>query len=189
MAESNILALPAQGESLPASSPRADHPLDELRRRRAFALAPTVRAVDGGFRVSSSCRELRYLVTQPNGHRVCTCPDFARHEAEAGFRCQHVLAVELALEAGRPAATNGQGNGHGPGPAPAADAPQGLPGSRSVLHHYQAGEDPVRLKLIKNTRGYSWEISVAERDPEAALSRLQELAQQMKNAFGEAAES
>ena len=115
MAESNLLALPAQAKSHPAAKPpNADNPLYEMRRKRAIALVPTVRPVDGGFRVSSSCREIRYLVTQPNGHRVCTCPDFLNHEAEAGFRCKHVWAVEMALEAGLfPEAANGNGNGNG----------------------------------------------------------------------------
>ena len=180
MAESKFLTLPPQAKSHP-SKPE-ENPLLELRRRRAVALMPTVRSVEGGFRVSSSSREIRYLVTQPNGHRVCTCPDFWRHEAEPGFRCKHVLAVEMAQEAGHlPEATNG--NGHVPAATP--EPTQILPSSLSVLHRYLSGEDPVRLKLIKNTKGYSWEISVAERDPDAALSLLQDLEQKVKDAFGD----
>jgi hypothetical protein len=186
MAESNLLALPAQAKSHPV--PNTDNPLYELRRKRAIALVPTVRAVEGGFRVSSSCREIRYLVTQPNGHRVCTCPDFLNHEAEVGFRCKHIWAVEMALEAGLfPEATNGNGNGHAPAATPAIlpEPSKAFPASLSVLHRYLSGEDPVRIKLIKNTKGYSWEIAVAERNPEAALSVLQELEQKVKDAFGD----
>ena len=187
MAESTLLALPAQGPSRLAPSSRVDPPLAELRRRRAVALAPTVRAVDGGFRVSSSCREIRYLVTQPNGHRVCTCPDFARHEATAGFRCKHVLAVEMAVNGGLlPQGASRQG--HGQAPAPIPESAKVFPAARLEEHRGQAGEDSVRLKLIKKTRGYSWEISVAERDSETAWSMLQKLEQQMKHALGDAAE-
>ena len=159
---------PRQAQS-PISEPEPN-PLHELRRRRAVALAPTVRPVYGGFRVSSSSRDLAYLVTQPNGHLVCTCPDYSRHEEESGFRCKHIMAVELALDMGFV-------NDKAP---PAASAPADL----AVLHRHLAGEDPVRLKLIKNTKGYSWEISVAEKDPAAALSAIQDLEQQVRAAFG-----
>ena len=144
--------------------------LHQLRQRRAVALAPTVRSVYGGYRVSSSRRAVEYLVTQPNGHRVCTCPDFDRHEEEPAFRCKHIMAVELALDMGFV-------NDKAP---PTAAAPADL----AVLHRHLAGEDPVRLKLIKNTKGYSWEISVAEKDPAAALSAIQYLEQQVRATYG-----
>jgi hypothetical protein len=150
------------------------NPLHELRRRRAVALAPTVRPVYGGFRVSSSRREVDYLVTQPNGHLVCTCPDYARREENSAFKCKHICAVELAQQLGF---VNGKESA-----LPAPSAPVDL----AVLHRHLAGEDPVRLKLIKNTKGYSWEISVAEKDPEAALSAIQDLEQRVKAAFGSA---
>ena len=146
--------------------------MHQLRQRRAVALAPTVRTVYGGFRVSSSRREVDYLVTQPNGHMVCTCPDFDRHEEEEGFACKHIMAVELAQDMGFLT---------GKAPAPPASS---SPAELAVLHRHLAGEDPVRLKLIKNTKGYSWEISVAEKDPQAALSVIQDLEQRVKAAFG-----
>ena len=180
MAESKLLTLPPQAKSRPAKANGRENPLLAIRRKKAVALVPTVRAVEGGFRVSSSSREIRYLVTQPNGHLVCTCPDFWRHEDEPGFRCKHVIAVEMAQEAGLlPEAGNGQV------PAATPEPTKILPSSLSVLHRYLSGEDPVRLKLIKNTKGYSWEISVAERDPDAALSLLQDLEQKVKDAFGD----
>lgn len=75
------------------------NPLDELLQRRALALAPTVRPVPGGFRVSSSCRQIDYLVSQPNGHLVCTCPDYQHHEEEEGFCCKHICAPRsVAME-------------------------------------------------------------------------------------------
>ena len=115
---------------------------------------------------------------------MCTCPDFVHHEAESGFRCKHVLAVEMALEGGLfPEA--GNGNGQAQAQATTPEPIKAFPSSLSVLHRYLAGEDPVRIKLIKNTQGYSWEISVAERHPNAALSVLQELEQKVKDAFGD----
>ncbi|MCG3774307.1 MAG: hypothetical protein JW395_1126 [Nitrospira sp.] len=147
--------------------------MHQLRQRRAVALAPTVRTVYGGFRVSSSRREVDYLVTQPNGHMVCTCPDFDHHEAEEGFACKHIMAVELA-----------QDMGFLTGKAPAPPSASSSPAELAVLHRHLAGEDPVRLKLIKNTKGYSWEISVAEKDPQAALSAIQDLERQVRAAFG-----
>ena len=184
MAESKILTLPPQAKSRPAKTNGRENPLLAIRRKKAVALVPTVRAVEGGFRVSSSSRELRYLITQPNGHLVCTCPDFWRHEDEPGFRCKHVIAVEMAQGEGHlPEATNGSSNGQIPAATP--EPTKILPSSLSVLHRYLSGEDPVRLKLIKNTKGYSWEISVAERDPDAALSLLQDLEQKVKDAFGD----
>jgi hypothetical protein len=157
--------------------------LSDLRQRRAVALVPTVRAVPGGFRVSSASRNAEYLVTQSNGspsvasakegHLVCTCPDFQRHE-EPDFRCKHIMAVEMARAEGHLAET---GNGLS---SPAGTPPGGL----QVLHRYLPNEDPVRVKLIKNTKGYSWEIAVAERDPDAALATLQDIEARVRHQFG-----
>jgi len=158
----------------PLAQENEPNPLHQLRQRRAVALAPTVRPVFGGFRVSSSSHPIEYLVTQPNGHRVCTCADYTRHVEEPAFRCKHVMAVELALDMGFVTPT--------PAPSPTPSAPTDL----AVLHRHLAGEDPVRLKLIKNTKGYSWEISVAEKDPGAALAAIQDLEQQVRAAFGAA---
>ena len=150
-----------------------DTPLSDLRQRRAAALVPTVRAVPGGFRVSSANRNTDYLVSRPNGHLVCTCPDFSRHE-EPDFRCKHILAVEMAQAQGP---LTEAGNGF--------CAPAGTPpGALHVLHRYLPNEDPVRVKLIKNTKGYSWEIAVAERDPDTALATLQDLEQRVRTCFG-----
>ena len=72
MGEPTTLVIPPQAVSAPV--PRANgNPLPALRRRRAGTLVPTVRPVFGGFRVSSSSRDVSYLVTQPNGHLKCTC--------------------------------------------------------------------------------------------------------------------
>jgi hypothetical protein len=148
-----------------------------LRQQRAAALVPTVRRIAGGFRVSSATRNEDYLVSQPNGHLVCTCPDYQRHFENPEYQCKHLLAVEMACEEGRvPEIGNGL-----PGSEPAAPA---IPGGLQVLHRYLPNEDPVRVKLIKNTKGYSWEIAVAERDPNTALSVLQDLEQRVRTTFG-----
>ncbi|MCC7263065.1 MAG: hypothetical protein IT369_11145, partial [Candidatus Latescibacteria bacterium] len=88
----------------------------------------------------------------------------------------HIMAVELALDMGFVT-----------GKAAAPPAPSS-PAELAVLHRHLAGEDPVRLKLIKNTKGYSWEIAVAEKDPQAALAAIQDLEQQVRAAFGSAEE-
>ena len=177
MGESNLLEAPSQVVSHPPKQADNGNPMLKFRKQRAVALVPTVRPVFGGFRVSSSCRDIHYLVTQPNGHLVCTCPDFLHHEDEPDFRCKHAFAVELALEEDRvPTAGNGQ---------PPAPAEASLVDGLSVVHRYLPGEDPVRLKLIKNTKGYSWEISVADQDPNTALGRLQDLERHVKAQYGE----
>ncbi len=129
MNKSNLLEAPTQASASSPAPAGNGNPLLAIRKRRAVALVPTVRPVFGGFRVSSSCRDISYLVTQPNGHLVCTCPDFLRHEDEPEFRCKHSLAVEMALEEDRVSAA---GDGR-PSAAPAEPAPSnGL----SVLHRY-----------------------------------------------------
>ena len=44
---------------------------------------------------------------------------------------------------------------------------------------YQNGKgapmDPVRIKLIRNSRGYGWEISVGADNPEDAFEDIQEI--------------
>ena len=180
MRKSNLLVEPSQAPSRPGriTGNGMKNPMLDLRRRRAVALMPTVRRVEGGFRVASSTREISYLVTQPNGHLLCTCADYQRHQDRPGFQCKHVIAVDMAQKEGR---LSGAGNGH-PSPEPIkVQASNGL----SILHRYLPNEDPVRIKLIKNTKGYSWEISVAEKDPVQALDRLKELEAQVKDQFGE----
>ena len=153
-------------------------PLLSLRQQRATALVPTVRRIAGGYRVSSATRNEDYLVSQPNGHLVCTCPDYQRHFEDPEYECKHIMAVDMALEEGRvPEMANGL-----PGAEPAAPVP---PSGLQVLHRYLPSEDPVRVKLIKNTKGYSWEIAVAERDPDAALATLQDIEQRVRHQFGD----
>lgn len=174
---------------LPAEASAKEGPtLLSLRQQRATALVPTVRRIAGGFRVSSATRNEDYLVSQPNGHLVCTCPDYQRHFEDPEYQCKHILAVDMACEEGHvPEIANGL-----PGSEPAAPAltlrsfsEGGLPGSLQVLHRYLPNEDPVRVKLIKNTKGYSWEIAVAERDPDTALATLRDLEERVRHQFGE----
>jgi len=156
----------------PASSaitPLERSPLaSRFRRRRAIPLVPTVRKVEGGFRVGSAHRDMCYLVTEIDGQATCTCPDFLLHEEEVGFQCKHVLAVGMAKQQSV---------------IPAAESNEGA-GSLSRLHRYWPREEPVRIRLTKNTRGYSWEILVAERDSASALKALVQLEERMKKTFG-----
>jgi hypothetical protein len=119
---------------------------------------------------------------------VCTCPDFSRHaEDDPAFACKHILAVELARKEGWLAAPERETPPASP-PArlSACDAQAGTApkGDLHVFHRHLSGEDPIRLKLIRNTKGYSWEIGVADTDAEAALSRLRELEQKVRTEFG-----
>ena len=149
----------------------------EMRQRRAQALIPTVRRVDAGYRVSSGSHDIEYLITKPNGKPICTCPDFQRHADQPDFQCKHILAVTAAYKEGR---LQLQNNGNSP---PESTSPVSA-GELHILHRYLSNEDPVRLKLIKNTKGYSWEISVAQPDPETALSTLRDIEQRVKAEFG-----
>jgi hypothetical protein len=157
--------------------------MPDLRHQRAEALIPTVRKVDGGYRVASSSRDTTYLVTKPNGRIICTCPDFQHHADEPDFQCKHILAVLGA-----------RGNGHSiSNPMPQALALQsfsegGPPDSLHIVHQHLANEDPVRVKLIKNTKGYSWEISVAEPDPNTALATLRDIEERIRTEYGEPSE-
>ena len=150
------------------------NPMLALRRHRAVALVPTVHPIAGGYRVASSCKNIEYLVTQPNGHRVCTCPDYQRHEREPGFKCKHVWAVEIGLEDGALSAVAKESN-----PSPAAGS-----ASLTLVPQPSGQEEPVRLKLIKNTKGYSWEISVADQSGEQALAQVKALEAQVRATFG-----
>jgi len=176
MGKSNLLEFPSQA---PESADKAGPNL-ELRQRRAVALVPTVRRVDGGFRVGSSCRDINYLVTRPSGRLVCTCRDFQRHEDEPGFQCKHIIAVDMAGRENRIPEPRG-------GAPPAAPVSASPSSENTSFPRYWPGEDRVRIRLIKNTKGYSWDILVAERDPEAALSTLRSLEQKVKQTFGEMA--
>jgi hypothetical protein len=147
--------------------------MPDLRLQRAQALIPTVRKVDSGFRVASGSRDTEYLITQPNGHLVCTCPNFLHHQHESEYECKHILAVLAASEEGR---------------LPTQDNLIQFPSAGSqihIIHRYLSNEDPVRVKLIKNTKGYSWEISVAEPDPTAALATLRDIENRVRTEYGE----
>ena len=154
----------------------------EMRQRRAQALIPTVRRVDNGYRVSSGSRDTEYLITKPNGKPICTCPDFQRHADQPDYQCKHILAVITAHKQGR---LSSQNNGNSP-PEPTLPVSAG---ELHILHHYLPNEDPVRLKLIKNTKGYSWEISVAQPDPETALATLRDMEQRVRTEYGESPDS
>ena len=180
MSEGTLLTAPAQAASAPvpelAPAP-ADLPpeqvLGAVRQRQAAALVPTVRAVPGGFRVGAAPRDLVHVVSQPNGRLVCSCEEYQHYQNEPGFTCRHLVAVEQAQRQARLClGTSGQ--------------PAGTPERQelTVVHRYLPSEDPVRITLTKATKGYSWELSVAGRDPATALGLLQDLEQQVRGVFG-----
>jgi hypothetical protein len=167
MAESKPGPAPPQGGDGPPESRLAE----DFRRRRAVPLVPTVRRVEGGFRVGSSCRDMCYLVSEVEGHAQCTCPDYQLHEVRPDFQCKHILAVEMARrERSFPTEV-----------AQTLLVPQG---PVSVVHRHLPREDPVRIRLTKNTRGYSWEVCIAERDSASALKALADLEERLKETYG-----
>lgn len=147
---------------------------DDFRRRRAVPLVPTVRRVTGGFRVGLSRRDMCYLVSQFDEHLQCTCPDYQLHESRPEFRCNHILAVGMAQrERSIPAAEE------------VVPTRTDLAGPLSVLHRYLPREDPVRIRLTKNSKGYSWEVCIAERDSDSALKALADLEERLRQTYGQ----
>ena len=167
MADSKPGPAPPQGGDGPPESRLAD----DFRRRRAVPLVPTVRRVAGGFRVGSSCRDMCYLVSAVDGRAQCTCPDYQLHEVRDNFKCKHILAVEIARR-------------ERDLPVVADVTPIAPEGPVAVVHHHLPREDPVRIRLTKNTRGYSWEVCVTERDSASALKALADLEERLKQTYG-----
>ena len=59
-----------------------------------------------------------------------------------------------------------------------------MPDEMTVRHVYPALEDRVRIKLVKNSKGYGWEITVAEKHAYDALCLLQDVERRVQEAFG-----
>ena len=49
-----------------------------------------------------------------------------------------------------------------------------------VRHIYEPSRQEVKVKLVKNTRAYGWEISVARENSEEALSELKSLDERLR---------
>jgi hypothetical protein len=64
-----------------------------------------------------------------------------------------------------------------------------MAGELLVKHIYPPLEDQVRLKLVKNSKGYGWEISVGGKTSEDALALLREVEQKVREEFGTKEES
>ncbi len=58
----------------------------------------------------------------------------------------------------------------------------------TVKHVYPPTEDRVRIKLVKNTKGYGWEISAGGKDGDEALSSLRDTEGKVRKEFGNAEE-
>ena len=57
-----------------------------------------------------------------------------------------------------------------------------------VRHIYEPSRQEVRVKLVKNTKAYGWEISVSRENSEEALSELKSLDESLRQTYGEKAE-
>ncbi len=54
----------------------------------------------------------------------------------------------------------------------------------TVRHLYPPSEDRVRVKLIKNTKGYGWEVTASGKDADEALDLLRETERRVREEFG-----
>ena len=59
-----------------------------------------------------------------------------------------------------------------------------MPDEMTIHHLYPPAEDRVRIKLVKNTKGYGWEITAAGKDGDEALNLLREVERRVKEEFG-----
>ena len=53
-----------------------------------------------------------------------------------------------------------------------------------VKHIYPPCDDQVRVKLTKNSKGYGWEISVAGKNSDEALSVLRDVEEKIRTEYG-----
>ena len=53
-----------------------------------------------------------------------------------------------------------------------------------VTHIYPPTDDQVRVKLTKNSKGYGWEISVAGKNSDEALSVLRDIEEKVRTEYG-----
>ena len=53
-----------------------------------------------------------------------------------------------------------------------------------VRHIYEAQRAETRIKLIKNTRAYGWEISVSLEDSDQALEELRAVDEKLRKDYG-----
>jgi hypothetical protein len=59
-----------------------------------------------------------------------------------------------------------------------------MPDELTVKHIYPLPDDQVRLKLVKNSKGYGWEISVGGKTGDDALAQMREIEQKVREEFG-----
>ena len=56
--------------------------------------------------------------------------------------------------------------------------------SPTIIHKWESGESPVGVKLIKNTKGYVWEISIKAKDPEEMMRELRKVEAEVRAEYG-----
>lgn len=56
--------------------------------------------------------------------------------------------------------------------------------SRSLHHWWHPSESQVKVKLIRNTKGHSWEITAEAPNPVDVVALLQETENNLKKVFG-----
>lgn len=58
----------------------------------------------------------------------------------------------------------------------------------TIQHLYVPPPEQVRVKLVKNSKGYGWEISVAAKTSDETLAQLRGIEQKIRNEFGQEGE-
>ena len=53
----------------------------------------------------------------------------------------------------------------------------------TITHIYPQPDDQVRIKLVKNSKGYGFEIGVAGKTPDEALATLRDVEQKVRAEF------
>jgi hypothetical protein len=102
---------------------------------------------EDGFRVHSTDNpSQRYLVNWNGERLICTCPDFAFHQADPGWRCKHIMAVEPfddnLAELPEPAEDGVHASGPIAVATPTPLAPAGDPPNSALPRKRRASKDP-----------------------------------------------
>lgn len=58
-----------------------------------------------------------------------------------------------------------------------------MPDELTIKHVYPPPDDQVRLKLVKNSKGYGFEISVAAKTGDEALAQIRDIEQRIRTEY------
>lgn len=58
-----------------------------------------------------------------------------------------------------------------------------MPDELTVKHVYPILDDQVRIKLVKNSKGYGFEISIAAKTGDGAITQLRDIEQKIRTEY------